>query len=81
MVDEHLLVGLARSRPRQEVTAPSPEEVQLVADLLALVEMITLHGEAVMTGEPYDWAAVVDALGEAYEAAVRQVMYAIEQQE
>lgn len=69
-----LLAGMARSQPRQRVTAPAIEVVDLVADLGALARLLLAHNMAVMTGEPHDWAILTDSLAQAYKAAKRQVV-------
>jgi hypothetical protein len=68
-VDPNLMRAVARSRPRTNSTAPPPEQVELVADLVSLSREIVEHNRQVMAGEPTaDWAAVADQLDSAARA-------------
>lgn len=69
------LVGMvARSMTKRPISGPTPEEVDTVVRLRAVVSTIQEHNEHVMTGNRCDWAALADHLVETARACDQQVI-------
>lgn len=59
----NLLLGVACSVERTDSTAPSVNDVDAVAALDALARVIIDHNRRLLSGEPVDWAALMDLIG------------------
>lgn len=68
------LRAVARSRTRQETTAATPEQVDLVIELGALARAIVDHNHRVMAREPVEWAELAEALSSAARSCRGQVV-------
>lgn len=71
LVPDDLLLSVAQSRARQESTAPSTDVVELVIALDALGRAIVEHNRRLLVGEPVDWDALTDQLGDVERACRR----------
>jgi hypothetical protein len=73
IASDHTLRAVARAAPRQVITAPPIERVDVVAELDALSRKIVEHNRRVMAGEPADWSQLADQLADLTQSCRRQV--------